>query len=54
MANLNDLTIIGYVGRDAEGKFTPAEKAVTNFSVAVSEPRGEDVHLQRKWDTLKA
>ena len=56
MANLNDITIIGYVGRDAEMKFTPEGKAVTNFSVAVSEPKGEDTLTQwfevTTWDKL--
>ncbi len=46
MANFNDLTIVGHVGRDAEMKYTSEGKAVTNFSVAVSEPRGEETLTQ--------
>lgn len=42
MANFNDLTIVGHVGRDAEMRYTPEGKAVTGFSVAVSENRGDD------------
>ncbi len=56
MANLNDLTIVGHVGRDAEMKFTPAGKPVTNFSVAVSDRRGEETVTQwfevTTWENL--
>lgn len=45
MANFNELTLIGHVGRDAEMKFTPEGKPVANFSVAYSENRGEDDSL---------
>ncbi len=56
MANLNDITIVGHVGRDAEMKYTSEGKSVTNFSVAVSEPRGEETLTQwfevTVWDNL--
>ena len=35
------ITIVGNVGRDPEMRYTPTGKAVTNFSVAVNERRGE-------------
>ncbi len=46
MANFNDLTIIGHVGRDAEMKHTPTGKLVTNFSVAVNDRRGGELVTQ--------
>jgi len=56
MANLNDLTIVGHVGRDAEMRYTPEGKPVTSFSVAVSEPRGEETLTQwfevTTWENL--
>lgn len=33
---LNKVTIIGYVGRDPEMRYTPSGRPVTSFSVAVS------------------
>ena len=33
---LAKISIVGHLGRDAESRFTPAGKAVTEFSVAVS------------------
>lgn len=36
------ITIVGNVGRDPEMRYTPTGKAVTNFSVAVNERRGEE------------
>ena len=38
---LNKVQIIGHLGRDPESRFTPAGKAVTSFTVAVS----------RSWNT---
>jgi single-strand DNA-binding protein len=37
----NKLTIIGYLGRDPEMKYTPEGNAVTSFSVAVSDGYGD-------------
>lgn len=36
MPNLNRIQIIGHVGADAEMRFTPSGKPVTNFNVAVN------------------
>ena len=56
MANFNEITLVGHVGRDAEMRYVSENKAVTNFSVAVSEPRGEDVFTQwfeiTTWENL--
>ena len=41
MAKLNKVQIIGRVGQDPEMKFSPDGKAITTFSVAVSDKRGE-------------
>ncbi len=37
MPALNRVQLIGRLGKDPEGKFTPTGKQVTHFSVAVSE-----------------
>ncbi len=43
MAGVNKVIIVGNLGRDPEMRYTPAGKAVTNFSVAVSRTfRGAD------------
>ena len=39
MASFNKITIVGYLGRDPELKFTPQGSAVCKFSVATSERR---------------
>jgi single-strand DNA-binding protein len=36
------ITIYGYVGKDAEMKFLPSGKAVTNFSVAINRSYKKD------------
>jgi len=41
MASLNQVMIIGNVGKEAEMRFTPAGKPVTSFSVAVNSKFGE-------------
>ena len=41
MAGLNRLILIGHLGKDPEMRFTPAGKAVTNFSLAVKERQDE-------------
>lgn len=43
MAGLAKVTLVGYVGRDPEVRYTPDGLAVTNFSLATTEKvRGED------------
>jgi single-strand DNA-binding protein len=37
MPALNRVQLIGYLGRDPEGKFTPTGKKVTTFSIGVTQ-----------------
>ena len=37
MKSLNQVSLIGHVGKDAETRYTPAGTAVTEFSMATSE-----------------
>ena len=39
MASFNKITIVGYLGRDPELRYTPSGTAVCDFSVATSERR---------------
>ncbi|MCI0660197.1 MAG: single-stranded DNA-binding protein [Acidobacteria bacterium] len=39
MASFNKITIVGYLGRDPEIKYTPQGTAVCNFSIATTEKR---------------
>ena len=39
MASFNKITIVGYLGRDPEARFTSEGSAVCNFSVATTEKR---------------
>jgi single-strand DNA-binding protein len=39
MASFNKIIIVGYLGRDAELRYTPQGTAVCNFSVATTERR---------------
>jgi len=39
MASFNRITIVGYLGKDPEIRYTPDGQAVCNFSVATSERR---------------
>ena len=39
MATFNKITIVGYLGRDPETRFTSEGSAVCNFSVATTEKR---------------
>jgi single-strand DNA-binding protein len=39
MASFNKITIVGYLGRDPEMRFTPQGSAVCNFTVATTERR---------------
>ena len=41
MASLNQVMIIGNVGKEAEMRFTPSGKPVTSFSVACNSKFGE-------------
>ena len=49
---LNKVQIIGNLGRDPEMRYTPAGKAVTNFTVAVGrvtrDPNGDN-HEETEW-----
>lgn len=48
---LNAITIIGNLGKDPEVKFTPSGKAVTKFSVAVTEKftKGGEKQEHTEW-----
>ncbi len=39
MASFNKITIVGYLGRDPEIKYTPDGQAVCHFSIATTEKR---------------
>lgn len=39
MATFNKITLVGYLGRDPELKYTPSGDAVCSFSVATTEKR---------------
>ena len=41
MASFNKITIVGYLGRDPEIRYTPAGDAVCSFSVATTEKKKE-------------
>ena len=41
MASFNKITIVGYLGRDPELRYTPQGIAVCNFSIATTEKRKE-------------
>jgi single-strand DNA-binding protein len=42
MSSLNQVMLIGNVGKEAEMRFTPSGKPVTSFSVAVNSKYGEN------------
>lgn len=42
MASFNKITIVGYLGRDPEIRYTPQGEAVCNFSVATTERRKDN------------
>jgi single-strand DNA-binding protein len=44
---MNQTIITGFLGRDPEMRYTPEGKAITNFSVAVSDGFGE--HKKTLW-----
>jgi single-strand DNA-binding protein len=57
MPALNRVQLIGRLGKNPEGKFTPSGKKVTHFSVAVSErwksPEGENKEYT-EWINVEA
>src|SRR5512138_891845 len=57
MPALNRVQLIGRLGKNPEGKFTPTGKKVTHFSVAVSErwksPEGENKEYT-EWINVEA
>lgn len=42
MASFNKITIVGYLGRDPEIRYTPQGTAVCNLSVASTEKRKDE------------
>ena len=42
MAGVNKIILVGNLGRDPETRFTKDGKAVTDFSMAVTERKGQD------------
>lgn len=42
MSSINSCTFSGRVGKDAVTRYTPSNKAITNFSVAVDTSRSKD------------
>src|SRR5437763_16206043 len=42
MATLNQCSFIGRLGKDPEMNYTPSGKAVTKFSLAVDQGKGQD------------
>lgn len=42
MASFNKITIVGYLGRDPELRYTPQGTAICNLSVATTEKRKQD------------
>lgn len=47
---MNNIILIGNVGKDPEIRFTPANKAVCKFNVA--DTRGKDENKQTIWHTV--
>ncbi len=54
MAYLNQVQIIGNLGRDPEMKYTPQGNAVVSFSVAVTRTYGEDKKPDTEWFNIVA
>lgn len=57
MAALNRVQLIGRLGRDPEGRFTPTGKKVTHFSLAVSnywKDRDGDTNGSTEWINIEA
>jgi len=57
MPALNRVQLIGYLGKDPEGKFTPTGRKVTHFSVAVSnrwKDKSGEVKEYTEWVNIEA
>jgi len=56
MPALNRVQLIGHLGRDPEGRFTPNGKKVTHFSVAVSQrwKTGGETKEYTEWVNIEA
>ena len=53
MAGLNKLLLIGHLGNDPDMRFTPEGKAVTNFSLAVTDGKSGTVWFRvTSWESL--
>ena len=53
MAGLNKVLLIGHLGNDPEMRFTPNGKAVTNFSLAVTDGKSDTVWFRVvSWEGL--
>ena len=51
MASFNKITIVGYLGRDPEMRYTPQGTAVSNFSIATTERRKDKAGEQQEITT---
>lgn len=54
MKSKNDVHLIGRAGRDAETKYTPSGKAVTNFSLATGGGTKNGKKVDPDWHSIKA
>jgi single-strand DNA-binding protein len=56
MPALNRVQLIGNLGKDPEGKFTPTGKKVTHFSVAISKrwKTGSEMKEHTEWVNVEA
>lgn len=57
MPTLNRIQLIGRLGKDPEGRFTPTGKKVTQFSLAVSnrwKNAGGEVNESTEWVNIEA
>ena len=57
MPALNRVQLIGYLGKDPEGKFTPTGKKVTQFSVGITnrwKSREGDAKEYTEWVNIEA
>src|SRR5512134_195090 len=57
MPALNRVQLIGYLGKDPEGRFTPTGKKVTQFSLAVSnrwKSRDGETKETTEWVNIEA
>ena len=56
MPSLNRVQLIGRLGKDPEGKFTPTGKKVTHFSLAISQrwKTGGEMKEYTEWVNIEA